>query len=43
MECGKTAAKEPEVEDPWISDLSARALHWGAWAVVVLSVVSSVI
>jgi len=43
MECGKTAAKEPEVEDPWISELSARALNWGAWAVVVLSVFGSVI
>ena len=31
------------MEDPWISELSARALNWGAWAVVVLSVIGSVI
>jgi hypothetical protein len=36
-----TAAEEPEMNDPWISDLSARALNWGAWAVVVLSVFGS--
>jgi len=31
------------MEEPWISELSARALNWGAWAVVVLSVFGSVI
>jgi hypothetical protein len=31
------------MEDPWISELSARALNWGAWTVVVLSVIGSVI
>jgi hypothetical protein len=39
----RTAAKEPEMEERWISELSARALNWGAWAVVVLSVFGSVI
>jgi hypothetical protein len=30
------------MEDRLISDLTARALNWGAWAVVVLSAFSAV-
>ena len=30
------------MDDPLISDLTARALNWGAWAVVALSAVGSV-
>jgi hypothetical protein len=33
---------ELEMEDRWISDLTVRALNWGAWAVVVLSALGSV-
>jgi hypothetical protein len=30
------------MQDPLVSDLTARALNWGAWAVVVLSVLGAV-
>jgi hypothetical protein len=31
------------MEDPWLSELTVRALNWGAWAVVALSVLSSLV
>jgi hypothetical protein len=28
-------------KDPWISDTTQRALQWGVWAVVALSLLSA--
>jgi hypothetical protein len=42
IETALEAVMELEMEDRWISDLTVRALNWGAWAVVVLSALGSV-